>query len=90
MENRIFSVLRNPETITLIQTSVQVGMIARDLRRQFRLKTPDAVHVASAVFAQVDAFMTTDERLPIGQVVRGVPVRLPESLTGKLVLPTEK
>lgn len=88
MDNRIFGILRNPETITLIQASLQVGMIARDLRRELRLKTPDAIHVASAIFAGVDAFMTTDERLPVGKVIKGVPVRFPESPSGNLVLPS--
>jgi predicted nucleic acid-binding protein len=87
-EDLILRVLRDSESITLVQTSVQVAMIARDLRRQLHLKTADAVHLASAVYVGADAFMTTDERLPVGRNVMGVSVGFPESPHGTLILPS--
>ena len=88
MENRILRLLRDPDTMTLVPTSVQVGLLSRELRREFRLESPDAIHLASAVFAGVDFFMTLDaDDFPIGQEVRGVHVQLPQSPSGTLVLP---
>lgn len=89
VENQTLRILRDPATMTLVPVSVQVGMLARELRREFRLETPDATHLASAVFAGVDSFMTLDTKdFPVGQVVRGVRVELPASPSGTLVLPS--
>jgi predicted nucleic acid-binding protein len=88
MENRILRLLRDPETTTLIPTSVQVGLLAREVSRELRLKAPDAIHLASAVFVGADLFMTLDaDDFPIGQEIRGVKVELPRSPSGTLVLP---
>lgn len=90
MENQILQVLRNPETLTLIQTSVQVGMLARQIRRDLRLKTPDAVHLASAIAIGADFFMTIDVKdFPIGETVKGVQVTLPHPPSGEFTLPQE-
>src|SRR4051794_20815145 len=90
LENQIFQVLRNPETLTLVQVSVQVGMIARELRRELRLKTPDAVHLASAIAVDADFFMTVDEDdFPVGRTVKGVRIELPHPPSGDLTLPEE-
>lgn len=88
LENRILRILRDPATMTLVPLSVQVGMLARELSRDLRLKAPDATHLASAVFAGVDRFMTFDAKdFPMGSEVRGVRVELPASPSGTLVLP---
>lgn len=87
VEDLILRVLRDSESLTLIQTSVQVALIARELRRQLHLNTADAVHLASAVFVGAEFFMTTDDDFPIGEQVLGVTVRFPESPHGTLVLP---
>lgn len=87
-EELILRVLRDSESISLVQTSVKVAMIARDLRRQLHLKTADAVHLASAVSVGADVFMTTDgDDFPIGDSVMGVSVSFPESPHGTLVIP---
>jgi predicted nucleic acid-binding protein len=83
MENRILRLLRDPATMTLIPSSVQVGMLARELRSEFRLEAPDAIHLASAVFVGVDLFMTLDaDDFPIGREVRGVRIELPRLPSG--------
>jgi predicted nucleic acid-binding protein len=86
-ENQIRMILENPKTITLVQVTRQVALIARDLRASHRLKTPDAIHLASAIFADVDIFMTTDKKdFPIGETVHGVEVSLPRSAWGNEIL----
>lgn len=88
-ENQILSLLENPNVITLAQVTRQVAMTAREFRRRFRLKSPDAIHLATAVFVGANAFMTTDEDdFPIGDTVHGVKVLLPGSALGADVLPT--
>ena len=37
--------------------------LATDLRAQYRLKTPDALHLAAAITAGCDEFWTNDQRL---------------------------
>lgn len=87
-ENQILGLLENPNVITLAQVTRQVAMAARDLRRKLHLKSPDAIHLATAVFVGADAFMTTDESdFPIGDIVNGVKVLLPGSALGADVLP---
>lgn len=87
-ENAIFSVLDNPTVITMVQVTRQVAVLARQFRRELRLKTPDATHLASAVFAGADIFMTIDEDdFDIGTTVRGVQLALPGSAFGEDVLP---
>ena len=88
-ENAIFGILDNPSVITMVQVTRQVAVLARELRRELRLKTADATHLASAVFADVDVFMTIDETdFNIGTTVRGVEIALPGSALGEDVLPT--
>ncbi|WP_114558171.1 type II toxin-antitoxin system VapC family toxin [Desertihabitans aurantiacus] len=87
-ENAIFRVLDNPSVITMVQVTRQVAVLARDLRRELHLKTADATHLASAVFAGVDMFMTIDENdFTIGSTVRGVEIALPGSALGEDALP---
>jgi predicted nucleic acid-binding protein len=87
-ENAIRGILDNPNVLTPVQVTRQVAWIARELRRELHLKTPDAAHLASAVYAGADWFMTTDaDDFPIGSVVRGVRISLPDSVSGATVLP---
>lgn len=87
-ENQILSLLENPRVITLAQVTRQVAMTARDLRRKYHLKSPDAIHLATAVFVGADSFMTTDEDdFPVGETVNGVRILLPASALGADVLP---
>lgn len=87
-EDAILNVLTNPNVITLVQVTRQVAAQARDYRRTYRLKTPDAVHLAKAVFAEVDLFMTIDTTdFPIGTTVNGVEIALPGSAFRASVLP---
>jgi len=87
-ENQILSLLENPQVVTLAQVTRQVAMTARDFRRKYHLKSPDAIHLATAVFVGADAFMTTDaDDFPIGGTVNGVKILLPASALGAEVLP---
>lgn len=85
-ENTILSLLDNPERFTMVALSRAAGMVARDLRREYGLRGADSVHLACAIFARVEIFMTIDAGFPIGQVVRGVRVDHPRPITGTEVL----
>ena len=81
MERRIDALLQNPDALTLVSAGVQVGLFARQFRREYGLKVADAIHLASAVFARVDVFVTTNDKdFPIGDSVQGVQVDYPRSL----------
>lgn len=86
-ENRILALLGNPAVITLAQVTRQVGMIARELGRTYKLRTADATHLATAVYVGADVFMTADEKdFPIGDTVHGVKISFPGSAFGSPVL----
>ncbi|WP_433263298.1 type II toxin-antitoxin system VapC family toxin [Micromonospora vinacea] len=49
-----------------------VALHARRLAHQYRLKNFDAIHVASAVEADANVFMSADKDFPQGQLIEGV------------------
>lgn len=56
----------------------RVVLDARELRVRLNLKAMDALHLASAVAGQADAFLTNDSRLLSLTRHRSVPIILPE------------
>lgn len=44
----------------LIPTTVVIARLAADLRARYNLRTPDALHIATAINASCDAFLTND------------------------------
>lgn len=72
-EARIRAVLTEPSTV-LVDVSRRVGLLARDIIVDTpRVKGWDAVHMASAVAARAEVFLTDNTRdFRPGQVVRGV------------------
>ncbi len=59
----------------MVQTNDSVYNLARDLRERCRangtsvIKTPDALHLASAILSRADEFWTTDGRILNAQVI---------------------
>ncbi len=49
--------------IKLLEITSQVVEKATELRASLNLKTPDALHLASAILAQASVFMTGDHKL---------------------------
>jgi predicted nucleic acid-binding protein len=43
-----------------VAVSAQIAETAADLRAHYNLRTPDALHVATALAVQCDAFLTND------------------------------
>ncbi len=48
------------QALTVIAVSVAAGELAARLRARYNLRTPDAIHIASAIDAGCDAFLTND------------------------------
>jgi predicted nucleic acid-binding protein len=46
--------------ITLLPVDVSIARHSADLRAHYNLRTPDAIHVATAIEGQCDAFLTND------------------------------
>ncbi len=53
----------NTEGIAVLDVDRAIGEGAARLRARYRLRTPDAIHLATAVAARASAFVTTDRRL---------------------------
>ncbi len=54
------NILLNSREFTCLPVSQAVAESAADLRAHYNLKTPDALHVATAITAGCDAFLTND------------------------------
>ncbi|MBM4135735.1 MAG: type II toxin-antitoxin system VapC family toxin [Nitrospira sp.] len=49
--------------LTVIDLNVKISDIASDLRAKYNIKTPDAVQIATTIFAGSKSFITNDESL---------------------------
>lgn len=49
--------------LALIGLNHEIVEIASDLRAKYGLRTPDAIHLGTAIAAEVDAFLTNDRNL---------------------------
>lgn len=49
--------------LKLVPVEQAIAEIASDLRASSRLRTPDAIHVATAISAEADLFVTEDRRI---------------------------
>jgi uncharacterized protein len=58
-----YEALFEAEGLVLIDVSAAILDRATALRAQYRFKTPDAIHLASALEAGADAFLTGDTEL---------------------------
>jgi predicted nucleic acid-binding protein len=56
--------------LSVLPVGPEVVEIASDLRAAHNLRTPDALHIATAIHAGADAFISGDRRLPNVQEVR--------------------
>lgn len=51
--------------ITVVDVNRQIARTAAKIRAEYpSLRTPDAIHLASAISAGVNTFITTDKRIP--------------------------
>ena len=48
------------EEITLIEVTADVVEKATEIRARYQFKTPDAIHMASAILTNTSAFLTSD------------------------------
>ena len=61
--------------LEVVPVDTAIAEVASDLRAEDGLRTPDAIHLATAVGRGVDGFVTEDDRLPseaLGVSVRSV------------------
>jgi predicted nucleic acid-binding protein len=57
------NLLRNSRHFSLVSVNEAIAELASDLRARHNLKTPDAIHVASAIVSGCDTFITNDRML---------------------------
>lgn len=63
LEQQYQDILVNGESFQLISVNIQIAQEAARLRARYGLRTPDAIHVASALYAQCQAFLTNDKAI---------------------------
>lgn len=49
--------------VRIISPTKQICLLAAQLRAGYKLKTPDAIHLATAIDSGCDCFITNDDRL---------------------------
>lgn len=81
---KVRALLQEP-SVTLVDATRRVGLLAHDIALEMpRIKGMDAVHMASAVFAEAKAFLSRDvKHFPVGQSYRGVWVDEPYEFGGE-------
>lgn len=57
------NILRYSHNFQLLPVPQEVVIKGAAIRARYRLKTPDALHVATAIVNKVDAFLTNDARI---------------------------
>jgi predicted nucleic acid-binding protein len=60
LEQEYNNILLNSDGFQLLPVTSPIAKSAAQLRAQYNLRTPDALHVATAIHAGCDAFMTND------------------------------
>lgn len=63
LANQYRSMLIGFPNLTIMGINEQIVEIASDLRATYGLKTPDAIHIATAISAKADVFITNDKGL---------------------------
>jgi predicted nucleic acid-binding protein len=61
--DRYEAVLSNSRHFRLVPVTTAIARRAADLRATHNLRTPDALHIAAAIEADCDAFLTNDKSL---------------------------
>ena len=60
-------ILVNSDAHTLVSITVPIAESAAELRARYNLRTPDALHVATAISIGCDALLTNDAQLKLVQ-----------------------
>lgn len=63
LETRYRQLLTQNKDFSLLPVTISIADMAADLRARYNLRTPDALHVATAIESKSDAFLTNDKGL---------------------------
>ena len=55
------NIVMNTQNISPIIINADIAIKATELRAKYNLKTPDALHLATAIVSGADAFLTNDK-----------------------------
>lgn len=60
LEQEYRDILINSGSYRLVPVNIRIADTAADLRARYGLRTPDALHIATAIYTACDAFLTND------------------------------
>jgi len=63
LEQHYRELLRNSRHFELVPIDAMIAEQAAELRARYNLRTPDALHIAAALSADCQAFLTNDKKL---------------------------
>jgi predicted nucleic acid-binding protein len=61
---RYHELLTSFPQLTMLPVDPTIAEVASELRATYPVRTPDALHLATAIVAGAEAFVTADQRLP--------------------------
>jgi predicted nucleic acid-binding protein len=79
LEQEYRDILVNSGDYRLLPVTRQIAESAADFRARYNLRTPDALHIATAIAAQCDVFLTNDAGI---KRVTEITVLVLDELTG--------
>ena len=65
LTNELVDFLENSQASNLLPINKKILIEAGKIRGQTRMQTPDAIHVATAVYLNCDVFLTNDKRIKV-------------------------
>lgn len=57
------TILTNAKGMDIVEITIPIAMKAAELRAKYKIHTPDALQIATAIEHQADYFLTNDQRL---------------------------
>ncbi|MEV5411576.1 type II toxin-antitoxin system VapC family toxin [Thermopolyspora sp. NPDC052614] len=75
--DKIATELLDSPSLTLVEFSRGVALKARKIAHTYRLKNPDAIHIASALYAEAEVLFTADQQLKSRGLIEGVHITEP-------------
>jgi predicted nucleic acid-binding protein len=72
-------ILCNSPTVEILDINIEISKKSAELRAKYGLRTPDAIQLATAIYASADYFLTNDLRL---KVVKEIEVLVLDELAG--------
>lgn len=67
LAHQYYEIFTSRDDYTQLTVTAEIAILAAAIRARYRLRTPDAIHAATAIASGCDAFLTNDHKLRVVQ-----------------------